>query len=117
MPGLVHCTWKRNVESDFDDLVIRTQHRFRDCNDPRMRYQVHEAADLLRMDLDVVALRPASDGPTGTLRCRFERGIDVFSQLLDPFAIERGLATNDSIAVETAHDLCDIVLGLRLNDR
>ena len=65
MPGLVGRARERNVEADLDDLVVGTEHRLAHGNEPGMGGDVDEAADALRLDLDIEALRPARQGAAG----------------------------------------------------
>jgi hypothetical protein len=65
MPGLALCALEGRVEADLDDLVIGAAHRLAHADDPRMGDEVDEAAEGLRVDLDIPASRSPSTAPPG----------------------------------------------------
>ena len=67
MPGLVGGAREGDVEADFDDPVVGPEHRLADGDEPGMGGDVDEAADPLRMDLDIPALRAARQRAAGHL--------------------------------------------------
>ena len=63
VPGLVGGAGERDVEADLDDPVVGPEHRLAHGDEPGVRGDVDEAADPLRLDLDVEALRARAAGP------------------------------------------------------
>src|SRR5689334_6723884 len=99
MPRLNSGARERDIEADFDDAVVRSEHRLAHRHEPRMRCDIDESAHALGMNLDIETLgaagqRTARHGP----RFREER-LDVFAHPRDPRAIERALEADDAVAV------------------
>ena len=80
----------------------RAEHRLAHRGHPRMRHEVDEAGDLLRVDLHVPAPRPATDGAAGPLNRLPERGHHVLAQALGPRARERARQRGHTGVVERA---------------
>src|SRR5687767_14543847 len=106
MPGLILRALERYVEPDLDDLIARSEDSFAHAMNPRMRHQVHKAAERLRMRFDVPAPRAAPDGAAGTLNRFPERGHHVLAQMLDPVPRERALKRGDAVCVESIDERC-----------
>src|SRR5918912_3299766 len=62
MPRLVEGARKRDVEPDLDDLIVGSERRAADADEPRVRDQIDESPERLRMDLHVEPVRPPTDG-------------------------------------------------------
>src|ERR1700761_5955068 len=101
MPGLVHRALERGVEADLHDLVFGTEHGPAHRCDPRVRAEVSEAGEGLRMDLHVPAARTPADGAARPLKRPPERRHHVVAHTLDPISGESALQPDDSIAVES----------------
>jgi hypothetical protein len=86
MPWLVFCALKRNVEADLHDLITRSKNRFTHSDNPRMREELNETAERLRMGFDIPAPWSSTHCPAGSLNCVPERAHHVFANLLHPFA-------------------------------
>ena len=80
VPWLVGGAGEGDVEADLDDPVIGPKHRLADRDEPGMGGDLDEAADPLRLDLDIEALRPARQRrrPAVCLRLR-EQSLDIFA--------------------------------------
>jgi hypothetical protein len=100
MPGLVHRAVRRNVEAELDDAVLRPEHRFTNRGDPRVRRELGEPADLLRMDFCVLAIRPPADGTVRTRPGLGEGPVDVLTKLVDPLDGERPFQPGDALGVD-----------------
>jgi hypothetical protein len=108
VPGLVDRPREGDVETDLDDLVVRPEHRLRHRRDPGMGDQIDEAAQLLGVDLDVVALRPATHGSTGAPDGLVEGGFHVRAYIRDPCGRECASQRGDPVGVQAPRDLVDI---------
>src|SRR4051812_3410394 len=86
VPRLIFCALERDVEADLHDLVTRPEHGFAHCAHPRMRGEVSESAERLRMRFHVPAARSAADRAAGTLNGLPEGGHHFVAQLVYPFA-------------------------------
>jgi hypothetical protein len=98
MPRLVHRPLKGSVEADFDDFVIVAEHSPAHCRGPRVRAEVGEAAEGLRMDLHIPAARPTPDSPSWALDCLPEPRQHILAHALGPVAGESALQPNDPVA-------------------
>src|SRR4051794_14182945 len=99
MPRLRDSARIRHVEADLDDLVVRPEHRFGNSDDPRVGRKIDKAADILRMNLDVMPLRPATNGTARALQCVRIKVNHLQTQLLDPLPFEDAFPADDPIAV------------------
>ncbi len=84
VPGLVHGALQRDVEAELHDAVVRSERRGAQGTHPGMVDEVHEASDLLGVDLDVVAVRPAAYRAAGAGAGPLERPVDVLAELVGP---------------------------------
>jgi len=105
VPGLVHRTSEGDVEPDLNDLVVRTQDGLGHGGDPRVADQVDEAAELLRVDLYVVAAGTPADGPALAVAGLLEGGHDVLVHRRRPVPGERPSAGDDAVGVQPRHQL------------
>ena len=111
MPRLEGGAGAGDIEADLDDLVVLAENRFRHRLHPRMGGEFDEAADIFGVDFDVVAFRSATDGAARPFESFFEKAVDVLAKIGDPGSLEGSFQTDDAVAVETAHDSSDVVLG------
>ena len=81
MPRLVHRARARDVEADFDDLVVGPEHRLADPGEPRVGDELLEASQPRGRDLDVVAVRPTAKRAVRLRECLLEEQGDVLAQL------------------------------------
>ncbi|KQQ62657.1 hypothetical protein ASF63_18005 [Microbacterium sp. Leaf320] len=65
MPGLVLCSGVRDIKSELDDLVVRSQHSLGHGAHPGVIDKISPAAHLLRVDFDVVPIRSTAHRPAG----------------------------------------------------
>lgn len=84
VPRLVLGPGEQNVEADRDDLVVRSQHGLAHRPHPRVGGELHEAAQLFGVDLDVPLVRTPAEGATLTAARVGERGHEVLVHLVDP---------------------------------
>ncbi len=103
MPRLELRSLERDVEPELDDLVVGAEDHLGHRRDERMRDEVHEAADRLRVDLHVPASWTASDRAAGTLNRLPERGHHVLAHPLGPVGRERPLRAGDAILGQAPH--------------
>jgi hypothetical protein len=108
VPRLVERTGQRHVEADLDDLVARSQHPLAHPRDPRVGGDLPEAAQPLRVDLDVVP--PWSPAQRAVRRADglLEEDGEVVAELGGPFAAERALLAGDAIGLERLLDRGDV---------
>jgi hypothetical protein len=91
VPRLVGRAGKRNVEADFDDPIVARQHRLAHGDEPGMRHDLGEAADPLRLHLDIPALRPPRQRPARHLPRLLVQAEDVGLQPIGEGGAERAL--------------------------
>ena len=109
MPGLGHRPLEGRVEADLDDLVLGPEHGRAHRRHPRMRAEVDEAAERLRMDFHIPAARPPADCAARPLDRLPERGHHVLAHPLNPVARESALQRDDPIAIK------DLAVGAGVN--
>ena len=109
MPRLVRGPRERNIEPQFDDLVILAQDRLAHGDEPRMRHDVDEAADPLGMDLDVESLRAARQRAFLNALRFGEQGLDILAQRIGPLNREGAFEADDPVPVQAAHDLGGVI--------
>jgi hypothetical protein len=100
MPGLVHRALEGGVEADLHDFVFGAEHVPAHRRDPRVRAEVSEAAEGLRMDFHVPAERATANSAAWALDRLPERRHHVLAHALGPVAGERALQRHDSVAVK-----------------
>ena len=95
MPRLILRSGQRHIEPDFDNFVVLSQNRFRDCRNKRMGRQFHKAANSLRMNLDIIAVRAAPHRRAGLLQC-FGKRTSMSSPTLSPTQEQRRLSFQET---------------------
>ncbi|KQR20125.1 hypothetical protein ASF79_11075 [Agreia sp. Leaf335] len=113
MPRLVLGTGAGNVEAELDDLIVRPENRLADRPHPRVVDEFEPPAHLLWMHLDVVALRPAADGPTRAGQRLLESDVDVFAQRVGPFGRQGTLPSRDPIGIQSIDRVLHVDLDAR----
>src|SRR4051794_39346410 len=86
MPGLNLGPLKRNIESNFYDLIVRPENSFSHSMHPWMSHQIDKSAQRLRVQLHIPSARPPADSATRPLYRLPKRGSHVFPKLLHPLS-------------------------------
>src|SRR5687767_7182797 len=105
MPGLFQRTGVRHIKPDFNNLVVRPEHRLAHGDDPRMSRQLDKTADVFRVNFDVVAVLPASHRAAGTRERVLIKSINFVAKVCDPLAVEGPLQPDNARTVDATHDL------------
>ncbi len=111
MPRLVRGARKWDVESDFDDPVIGTEHALAYRHEPGVGGDVDEAADAFGMHLHIETLGTARQRAAGHHPRLVEQREDVAVQAIRPVGCESTFQRDDAVAVEAAHDRSRIIFG------
>ena len=110
MPGLVGRTGIGNIEAYLYDLVVGSKDGLRYGDNPWVRHQVHEAAHIFGVYLDVVALWASAHCSAGALERFFVEAEYLCMHGLHPIAVERAFEADNAVTIEAAHYCCNVVL-------
>src|SRR4051812_47600853 len=112
VPRLILRTLEWSIKADLHDLVVWPKHLPRHSHEPRMRDDLHESADRLRMNFYIPSPRTTSYGASGTLY-RLPKGRHhVFSHPFRELTRERTFLRDNPVASQC----CDVLsnIGHRL---